>query len=340
MLLPTIWMPGAVTNYNIVIFLLFRCYVHTTPVQIYVSYFHIHLFILHGYITKSQCDQLPVGLIAQLVEHCTGIARIMGLNPVQGWIFFRLSFRSCLSCVVTARIFLLFDLSSAVQIYVSYIYIHLFILHGYITNSQYDQLPVGLIAQLVEHCSGIAEVMGSNPIQAWIFFRLSFRNCLSCVVTARIFLLFDLSSAVQNICFIYLHLFIHPLRVFYELTIWPAPSWLDSSVGRALRLHRRGNGFESWSLTFLQAFFLQLLKLHKLLGGSFFYLIFHLQFKYVSYIHIHPQGHYSLFTQPHKDIIHCYYYDESCRTCRIYMYQPHLWCFWYQMIHVLEQDLR
>ena len=27
-------------------------------------------------------------------------------------------------------------------------------------------LPVGLIAQLVEHCTGIAEVMGSNPVQA------------------------------------------------------------------------------------------------------------------------------------------------------------------------------
>ena len=79
--------------------------------------------------------------------------------------FFRLSFCNCLSCIVTARIFLLFDLSSAVQIYVSYIYIHLFIFHGYITNSQYDQLPVGLIAQLVEHCTGIAEVMGSNPVQ-------------------------------------------------------------------------------------------------------------------------------------------------------------------------------
>ena len=77
-----------------------------------------------------------------------------------------MNFRNCLSCVVTARIFLLFDLSSAVQIYVSYIYIHLFILLGYITNSQYDQLPVGLIAQLVEHCTGIAEVMGSNPVQA------------------------------------------------------------------------------------------------------------------------------------------------------------------------------
>ena len=43
------------------------------------------------------------------------------------------------------------------------------------TSSQHDQLPVGLIAQLLEHCTGIAEVMGSNPVQACIFFRLSFR---------------------------------------------------------------------------------------------------------------------------------------------------------------------
>ena len=33
-----------------------------------------------------------------------------------------------------------------------------------------DQLPVGLLAQLVELCTGIAEVMGSNPVRAWIAF--------------------------------------------------------------------------------------------------------------------------------------------------------------------------
>ena len=32
---------------------------------------------------KSQRGQLPVGLIAQLVEHCTGIAEVTGLNPIQ-----------------------------------------------------------------------------------------------------------------------------------------------------------------------------------------------------------------------------------------------------------------
>ena len=72
---------------------------------------------------KFRLERDPVGLIAQLVEHSTGIVEVMGSNPVQAWIFFRLSFRNCLSCVVTARIFLLFDLSSAVRIYVSYIYI-------------------------------------------------------------------------------------------------------------------------------------------------------------------------------------------------------------------------
>ena len=48
--------------------------------------------------------------------------------------------------------------------------------HRSIVNSQYDQLPVGLIAQLVEHCTGIAEVMGLNPVQVEIFSRLSFCN--------------------------------------------------------------------------------------------------------------------------------------------------------------------
>ena len=38
-------------------------------------------------------------------------------------------------------------------------------LYGYIRSSQYEQ-PVGLIAQLEEHYTGIAEVVGSNPVQA------------------------------------------------------------------------------------------------------------------------------------------------------------------------------
>ena len=37
----------------------------------------------------------------------------------------------------------------------------------------------GFIAQLVEHRTGIAEVTGSNPVEALIFFRLLLSNYLS-----------------------------------------------------------------------------------------------------------------------------------------------------------------
>ena len=41
-------------------------------------------------------------------------------------------------------------------------------------------LPMcGFIAQFVEHCTGIAEVTGSNPVEALIFFRLLLSNCLN-----------------------------------------------------------------------------------------------------------------------------------------------------------------
>ena len=47
-----------------------------------------------------------------------------------------------------------------------------------------DQLPVGLLAQLVERCTGIAEVMGSNPVRAWIFFRSYLQLLVSAVFLA------------------------------------------------------------------------------------------------------------------------------------------------------------
>ena len=41
-----------------------------------------------------------------------------------------------------------------------------FTIYGYITSSQHDHLPVGLIVQLVENCASIAEVVVSDPVQA------------------------------------------------------------------------------------------------------------------------------------------------------------------------------
>ena len=130
---------------------------------------------LSGYIWNSLNDQLPVGLMAQLVERYTGIAEVMGSNPVQAWIFFRLNFRNCLSCVYNCDDLSLISLFLPQFKYMTFTYsLSSHHLSGYIKNSLNDQLPVGLMAQLVERCTGIAEVMGSNPVQAWIFSGLIF----------------------------------------------------------------------------------------------------------------------------------------------------------------------
>ena len=61
-----------------------------------------------------------------------------------------------------------------------YIHNFIFIFPGYITNQFNDQLPVGLLAQLVRALHRYRRGQGSNPGKPE-FFRLSFRNCISCV---------------------------------------------------------------------------------------------------------------------------------------------------------------
>ena len=55
-----------------------------------------------------------------------------------------------------------------------------FIFPGYVMNQFNDHLPVSLLAQLIERCTGITEVRVRFPASL-IFFRLSSRNCISCV---------------------------------------------------------------------------------------------------------------------------------------------------------------
>ena len=43
---------------------------------------------IKGSRQRSVRDQLSVDLMAQLVEHYTGITVVMGLNPVQAFFFF------------------------------------------------------------------------------------------------------------------------------------------------------------------------------------------------------------------------------------------------------------
>ena len=57
---------------------------------------------------------------------------------------------------------------------------HHYTSHGSNELNKLASLPMcGFIAQMVEHRTGIAEVTGSNPVEALIFFRLLLSNCLN-----------------------------------------------------------------------------------------------------------------------------------------------------------------
>ena len=84
---------------------------------------------------------------------------------------------------ITAMIFFHTILHTQVLIYD----FHIFItssssFYRFITNLFNGLLPAGLLVQLVERCTRIAEVKGSNPVQARkCFFTPSVRNFKNCV---------------------------------------------------------------------------------------------------------------------------------------------------------------
>ena len=70
--------------------------------------------------------------------------------------------------------------TTAVQIWIISYPSHHVTPHGRNELNNLTSLPTcGFIAQLVEHRTGIAEVTGSNPVEALIFFRLLLSNCLN-----------------------------------------------------------------------------------------------------------------------------------------------------------------
>ena len=108
---------------------------------------------------------------------------VVGSNPVQAWIFFSdLIFTTAQVVFITVKITFIFTFLSAVQIYDFHIFTVVYsLLYRFIWNQHNEQLPIGLLAQLVECCNGTTEVMGSNPVQAWIFFRPYFHYCSNSV---------------------------------------------------------------------------------------------------------------------------------------------------------------
>ena len=117
-----------------------------------------------------------------MVEHCTCNAKVVGSNPVQSldifqvifpvvsWLHSHLSF---FHLIATVGHLLPWNSYTSAEYYVHWIY------RAELTH---DRSHVALIAQLVEHCTGNAMVVGSNPVLfqvnfpvvSWLHSHLSF----------------------------------------------------------------------------------------------------------------------------------------------------------------------
>ena len=108
---------------------------------------------------------------------------------------------------ITAMIFFHIILHHEVLIYD----FHIFItssssFYRFITNLFNGLLPAGLLVQLVERCTCIAEVKGSNLVQARkFFFTPSFRNFKSCVYNWDNLLSYNSSLRSSHVLFSYIH---------------------------------------------------------------------------------------------------------------------------------------
>ena len=96
-----------------------------------------------------------------------------------------------------------------------------------------ETLAVGLLAQLVEQCTGIAEVIGSNPVHAWIFFRPYFHYCLSSVYNCEGHFYIRFFDCSSHMIFIYLQSFIHHFMGLFgtNLITSALPTELTSQLG-------------------------------------------------------------------------------------------------------------
>ena len=116
------------------------------------------------------CSQHMAVFIAQLVEHCSANAEAMSGNPVEA---LKTKFANCLNWdynyddhISISSVFPQFKLTSFHVPFPSRVKMNS-------VNWSAPNVWV-FIAQLVEHCSANAEVMGSNSIEALKFF---FYNC-------------------------------------------------------------------------------------------------------------------------------------------------------------------
>ena len=89
-------------------------------------------------------------------------------------------------------------------------------LREFICNQHNNKLSVGLVAQLVERCTGNVEVMDSNSVRVWIFSGLIFPSTSAVFVTARIASIFVFLFVFFFCIFLrFLSSFLHSFATFF-----------------------------------------------------------------------------------------------------------------------------
>ena len=116
-----------------------RLYLISSPqCTIRFSYISNHYSPLGRFIWIWRYDQLPDGSLAQLEERCTGIAELMGSNPVRAWIFSGLISATSLVVFIAARIAYISFLHRSADIWFSYISSHYSPLGRFLWVRHYD----------------------------------------------------------------------------------------------------------------------------------------------------------------------------------------------------------
>ena len=157
------------------------CWVHICPCSemmwnIYIQD-EFHIYISHHFTARADMTSLPMcGFTAQLVECRTGIAEVTVRIPLKPWYY---NSSNCLNWKIYC-----YDHSSlwstTADQYEFRLYFTSFHCSGRYEINQLTSHPMcGFTAQLVEFCTGVAEVTGSNSVEALIFFRLLPANCLN-----------------------------------------------------------------------------------------------------------------------------------------------------------------
>ena len=98
-----------------------------------------------------------------------------GVEPLSGPdLFFRLLLSNCFTFIYSRSSYMNYFVYTSHQHHISS-----FLTGRYELNKLTSRPICGFVAQLVEHRTGIAEVTGSNPVEALNFFRLLLSNCLN-----------------------------------------------------------------------------------------------------------------------------------------------------------------